>query len=100
MGAGNRVGIGLSYRPARARIFKLIRSPRLDSKEPIPPGCVAWRAGTTTLLLLGPIPIQPGEIGSLESILGLLKSLEFGLWRYTPPPKKKLFLGRFVNKKL
>ncbi len=32
---------------SRARIFKLLRSPRIDSKEPIPPGCVAWRAGTT-----------------------------------------------------
>jgi hypothetical protein len=26
----------------RARIFKLLRSPRIDSTEPIPPGCVAW----------------------------------------------------------
>ncbi len=25
---------------ATARIFKLLRSPRIDSKEPIPPGCV------------------------------------------------------------
>ncbi len=33
--------------------FKLLRSPRIDSKEPIPPGCVAWRAGTTTLFLFG-----------------------------------------------
>ncbi len=33
--------------------FKLSRSPRIDSKEPIPPGCVAWRASTTTLFLLG-----------------------------------------------
>ncbi len=31
----------------RARIFKLLRSPRIDSKEPIPLGCVAWRAVTT-----------------------------------------------------
>ncbi len=31
----SRVGIGLSYRPARAQIFYLIRSPRIDSKEPI-----------------------------------------------------------------
>jgi hypothetical protein len=30
---------------SRARIFKLLRSPRINSKEPIPPGCVAWRAG-------------------------------------------------------
>jgi hypothetical protein len=29
----------------RARIFKLLRNPTIDSKEPIPPGCVAWRAG-------------------------------------------------------
>jgi hypothetical protein len=36
-----------------ARIFKLLRSPRIDSEEPIPPGCVAWRPGTTTLFLLG-----------------------------------------------
>jgi hypothetical protein len=27
-------------------------NPRIDSKEPILPGCVAWRAGTTTLFLL------------------------------------------------
>ncbi len=27
----------------RARIFKLLRSPRIDSKEPILSGCVAWR---------------------------------------------------------
>jgi hypothetical protein len=30
---------------------ELLRSRRIDSKEPIPPGCVAWRAGTTTTLL-------------------------------------------------
>ncbi len=34
-----------------ARIFKLLRSRRIDSKEPIPPGCVAWRAGVTILFL-------------------------------------------------
>jgi hypothetical protein len=33
--------------------FKLLRSPRIDSKEPITPGCIAWRAGTTTLFLFG-----------------------------------------------
>ncbi len=37
----------------RARIFKLLRSPRIDSKETIPPAYVAWRAVTTTLFLLG-----------------------------------------------
>jgi hypothetical protein len=32
---------------------KLLKSPRIDSMEPIPPVCVAWRAGTTTLFLFG-----------------------------------------------
>ncbi len=38
---------------ARARIFKPLRNPGIDSKEPISLGCVAWRAGATTLFLLG-----------------------------------------------
>ena len=42
--------------PSRARIFKLLRSPRIDFKEPIAPGCVAWQAGTITLFLLGSWP--------------------------------------------
>jgi hypothetical protein len=37
----------------RARICKRLRSPGIDSKESIPPAYVAWRAGTTTLFLLG-----------------------------------------------
>jgi hypothetical protein len=36
-----------------ARIVKLFRSPRIDSMKLISPVCVAWRAGTTTLFLLG-----------------------------------------------
>ncbi len=40
--------------PSRAGIFKLLRSPGIDSKEPIPSAYnVAWRAGTITLFLLG-----------------------------------------------
>ncbi len=35
--------------PEGALIFKLLRSPRIDSKESIPSAYVAWRAGTTTL---------------------------------------------------
>ncbi len=31
-------------RSQRVRIFKLLRSPRIDSKEQTPPGCVTWRA--------------------------------------------------------
>jgi hypothetical protein len=34
----------------RARIWKLLWSPGIDSKEPIP---AAWRAGKITLFLLG-----------------------------------------------
>ncbi len=40
----------------RARIFKRLWSLRIDSIEPIPPDCVAWRAGMTTLFLLGSYP--------------------------------------------
>jgi len=43
---------GTCTEETRARIFKHLWSPGTDSKEPIPPGCVAWRAGTTTLFLL------------------------------------------------
>ncbi len=43
--------------PAKqSRIFKLLRSPRTDAKEPIPPGCVVWRAGTTTYSYSVPSP--------------------------------------------
>ncbi len=42
-----------SETPCRARIFKLLRSPGIDSKESIPPAYVAWRAGTIALFLLG-----------------------------------------------
>jgi hypothetical protein len=37
----------------RARIFKLLRSPGIDSNESILPTYVAWRTGMTTLFLLG-----------------------------------------------
>jgi hypothetical protein len=37
----------------RVRIFKHLRSPEIDSKELISPAYVAWRAGTTTLFVLG-----------------------------------------------
>jgi hypothetical protein len=40
-------------RSSRVGIFKLLRSSGIDFKESIPPSCVAWRAGTTTLFLLG-----------------------------------------------
>ncbi len=37
----------------RARIFKRLWSPEIDSKEWIPQAYVAWPAGTITLFLLG-----------------------------------------------
>jgi hypothetical protein len=40
----------------REGIFKLLRSSGIDSKESIPPVYVTWRAGTTTLFLLGSWP--------------------------------------------
>jgi hypothetical protein len=44
MGTRNRGGIGLSYRPARARICKRLWSPGIDSEESISPAYVAWQA--------------------------------------------------------
>jgi|LakMenEpi03Aug12_release.lakeMendotaPanAssembly.Ray.scaffolds.fasta_scaffold2698716_1 hypothetical protein len=38
---------------SRDCIFKLLRSPGIDSKESTPPAYVAWRAGTIILFLLG-----------------------------------------------
>jgi hypothetical protein len=37
----------------RARTFKCVWGPGIDSKERIPPAYVEWRAGTKTLFLLG-----------------------------------------------
>jgi hypothetical protein len=37
----------------RGGIFKLLRSPEIDSKELFPQAYVVWRAGTTTLFLPG-----------------------------------------------
>ncbi len=48
--------LGLVYVTNRARIFKLLRSTRIDSKDSIPPAYVAWRAGTTILFLLSSQP--------------------------------------------
>jgi hypothetical protein len=68
-GARNRIGIVLSY---RARIFKLLRRLRIDSKEPIPPGCVAWRSTTTLFLLSSHTNTGPlGHIGWPNQFLGI-----------------------------
>ncbi len=38
-------------------IFKLLRSPGIDSRESISPSYIAWRSGTATLFLLGSWPL-------------------------------------------
>ncbi len=50
--------IGKEFQPPtpEPEFFVLLRSPRIDAKEPIPPGCVTWWAGTATLFLLGSQP--------------------------------------------
>ncbi len=45
--------VSRSWPWTRARIFKRLWSPGIDSKASIPPAYVAWRAGTITLFLLG-----------------------------------------------
>jgi hypothetical protein len=42
----------------RARTFRLLKSPGIDSKESIPPVYVAWRAGTAICSYLVPSPID------------------------------------------
>jgi hypothetical protein len=79
MGDRNRVGIGLSHRPARARIYKLLRSPRIDSKKPFPLSRYYNPIPTRFLAPINCLEIpaqatQPGIIGSLESTIELLKS--------------------------
>jgi hypothetical protein len=53
---------------SRARICKHIRSPGIDSDESIPPAHVAWRGGTTNMIV-GPAR-QAGNrfLGSLEGL--------------------------------
>ncbi len=43
---------------ARARIFKLFRSPEIDPKKSIPPAYVAWRAVRKPYSYSVPIPLD------------------------------------------
>ncbi len=54
-GIGSKETIPPAYE-AWARIFKLLRGPRTDSREPIPLACVAWRASPTTFSNSVPSP--------------------------------------------
>jgi hypothetical protein len=88
-GVRNRVGIGLSYRPSRAGIFK--KSMGARHRGGIGFSYRPARLQASGIHSLASIPgphkhlkvraqaTQPGGIGSLESILGLLKSLKFVL---------------------
>jgi hypothetical protein len=69
MGTRNRVGIGLTYRPAGACNCKRFWSPGIDSEELIPPAYVAWRASTTNTVV-----IQARRAGN--RFLGSLKDLQ------------------------
>jgi hypothetical protein len=54
---------------SRARIFKRLRSPGIDSKESIPPAYLAWRANTSRRVLYVPA-YQAGDrfLGSLKGL--------------------------------
>ena len=51
-----------------ARICKRLRSPGIDSKEPIPPAFVAWRAGTSDRVV---VPARQAGNRFLGSLKGL-----------------------------
>jgi hypothetical protein len=48
-----KIGNAYSSYNSPGGIFKLLWSPEIDYKESIPLAYEAWRAGTTTLFLLG-----------------------------------------------
>ncbi len=54
----------------RDGIFKLLRSPGIDSKESIPPAVVACRAGTKTCRFLDPIDCSkiPAQHSTTETL--------------------------------
>ncbi len=66
---------GLNQVETIARIFKLLRFPRIDSKESIPPAYEAWRAGTATLYYFYSAPIDFLKIPSQTIKQGFSPSL-------------------------
>jgi hypothetical protein len=71
----------------RVRISKRLRSPGSDSKESVPPACVAWRAGTNRYLgslkvykfglCILSIKMQPYLIVAVETILTCPNYLQY-----------------------
>ncbi len=70
------------YLIERARIFKRLWSPGIDSKERIPPAYVAWRAGTITLFLLGPNPHRLFKNSSSDYFWTEEESIRWGGWAH------------------
>jgi hypothetical protein len=96
----------LSYRrPDRARIFKLLRSPGIESKESIPRLCslagryydpIPTRFPASIDCLK--IPAQTGGIDSLVLIPGLLKSLKIpSLSDFMGEKEKVLVLDKYAH---
>ncbi len=54
---------------ARDGIFKLLRSPGIESKESIPPAYVTWRAGTAREEVFMEGPLEPNMGPSLADVL-------------------------------
>ncbi len=73
MAARNRVGIGLSYRPASVGIFELSVGARHQVGIRF-----SYRPARLQRLAESIQATQPGGTGSLKSILGLMKSLKIG----------------------
>ncbi len=78
----NRVGIGLSYRPAIAEISKQSMG---EGQEP----------SRNKVFVLARQATQPGGIGSLESILGSLRSLN--IWHRLHSLAELVPLNRFLG---
>ncbi len=53
---------------SRARICKHLRRQGIDSEESIPPAYVAWRAGTTSRVIVSARQAGNGLLGSLEDL--------------------------------
>ena len=75
----------LSTLNIRARIFKRLRSPGIDSKEWIPPVYVAWRAGTSNRVV---VPARKAGNRFLDSFEGLQIRAQFN----AGPQKKRNYL--------
>ncbi len=56
------------YKSCRARIYKRLRRPKIDSEEPIPPAYVVWRANTTNRVVVPARQVRNRFLGSLKGL--------------------------------